>query len=130
MSDYTPPTADEISRVGAYWQRVKDMACDHPTLTFGSISSPDTPHCADCKRPLQILSDIQVDDRRKAWMDNSLNGTLAQQLERGGVRFLDADGVAQEVRLRAYPDEAFPHNEFVGMSVESIQSMLRATDVL
>ncbi len=128
MSDYTPPTPDEISRVAAYWQRVKDMACDHPTLTFDA-SHPDTRSCGDCRRPLRTLSDIQLAERDKARNRTELNGILSQQLERGGARFVDKDGMVQEVRLRAYRDDLFEHGEFVGLSVESIQAMLGATDV-
>lgn len=128
MSDYTPPTPDEISRVAAYWQRVKDMACEHGSLGF-LPTHPDRLCCVECNRPVRTLSDIQLAERDKALDRIELNGILAKQLERGGARFVDRDGVVQEVRLRAYPDEAFPHNEFVGLSVESIQSMLGATDV-
>lgn len=57
---YVPPTPDEIVRVGEYWARVKALACKHKEITFDVQGA----RCADCERPLQILSDIQLEERQ------------------------------------------------------------------
>lgn len=56
---YTPPTADELRRVAEHWRRVEALVCTHETLMFDSSCSGPT--CADCQRPLRILSDIQIE---------------------------------------------------------------------
>lgn len=63
MNEYVPPTQEEIARVAEYWNRVKFLACQHPSMTFDSIH-PDRPKCGACDRPLHILSDFQLDEMR------------------------------------------------------------------
>lgn len=62
-ASYEPPTQDEIQRVGAYWQRVKALVCEHPEMVFDGVG--EDPRCGDCGRPLRILSDIQIEEMRK-----------------------------------------------------------------
>lgn len=64
MAEYTPPTQEEIERVGTYWQRVKLLACQHATgLTFDSSTA--SPKCSDCDQPLRFMSDIQIEQIRE-----------------------------------------------------------------
>jgi len=57
-----PPTQDEIERVAAHWERVRALACTHPEITFHGPQEPPT--CSECQRPVQFLSDIQVEEIR------------------------------------------------------------------
>lgn len=53
------PTADELRRVAAYWNRVEALTCQHPEIVF---SGEDPPYCSKCDRPVQTMSDIQIDE--------------------------------------------------------------------
>lgn len=57
------PTADELRRVAEYWQWTRDLACEHPEVTFSSGGSPPT--CSECGRPLRWMSDVQIDAYRE-----------------------------------------------------------------
>lgn len=58
-------TPEELARVSAYWEWVKAIGCEHTTLTF----SIDQPVCSDCKRPVKILSDLQLEEMRRPTPD-------------------------------------------------------------
>lgn len=63
MGEYTPPTQDEIRRVAEYWRRVGDLTCAHEELTFERDTAG--PVCAKCRRPIRLLSDIQIEEMKR-----------------------------------------------------------------
>lgn len=125
-TDYTPPTSEEIRRVGEYWQRVKAMECQHTSF----VSDSSGWRCgAECGRPLTVLSDLQMEERSRPLDREEVITSLIQQLDRGGVRFT-TDGQRYEVRLHAHPDplDPSPGAECVCIEVENVALMLRATE--
>lgn len=64
------PTQDEIRRVGEYWQWVKDMACEHPEITFNNLDD-NRAACGKCGRPIVIMSDVQLEAIREKKTETS-----------------------------------------------------------
>lgn len=56
-------TPDEIQRVAQYWEQVKALACRHEFLTFQAGES--RPICSACDRPINFLSDLQIEELAK-----------------------------------------------------------------
>lgn len=128
MTDYTPPTQDEIDRVAAYWQRVKLLVCEHKTgLTFDSHTSG--PVCSDCGQALHFLTDVQIENLRlQPPLNPDVRDTIIRSLDRGGVRFA-VDGEWWDVRLHAHRElGAGVEEECVCLEVSEVVRLLRATD--
>jgi len=53
---------EEIDRVARYWQRVKEIACQHPELVF---EDGTTMTCGHCRRPIRMMSDTQIEEIRR-----------------------------------------------------------------
>lgn len=127
MTDYTPPTQDEIQRVAAHWRRVKALGCTHPTLTFGTHLN--APECRECGRPIRALSDIQIEEmKRRAPLTDDVRDRLLTQMDRGGVRFA-VEGQWYDSRFIAHGyDGEDPASERIVMLVDDVALMLRATE--
>jgi len=130
--NYTPPTNEEIHRVGEYWRRAKLLTCDH-SGGFTFRSSHTGPICTQCDEPIRFLSDVQLEQRRLAPTGNEVRDGLLDQMKRGGVMF-GIDGQWHEVRFHAHPYPGIAvarsqEEECVCMQVSEVEKMLRATEV-
>lgn len=132
MTDYTPPTQEEIERVAAYWRRVELLACTHKSGFNFSSDASGHPICADCDQRLHFLTDIQIEERkRQRPMDEDVLGTLLARLrqDRGGVT-VEVDGQWHDLRFEAHGyDGTNPDSEYAVASIEQVIKMLRATGV-
>jgi hypothetical protein len=126
MTDYTPPTQDEIQRVAQYWERVKRLSCEHNS---GFNFEVDTMVCADCHQPIRLVTAEQIENlRNRPPLNPDVRNRLLQQMDRGGVRFA-VDGQWYDVRFEAWGyDGSDPETEKYGMQAKDIALMLRATE--
>lgn len=56
------PSFEEIQRVGQYWAHVEALLCKHETIVF---SYGEGPTCEKCGRPVEMLSDLQIEDMKE-----------------------------------------------------------------
>lgn len=125
MSDYTPPTTEEIQRVAEYWRRAEILACEHKTgFTFSSAE----PICSDCGQVIRFLTDTQIEQIKARKPFNDVRDRLLSQMNRGGIRF-EADGRWYEVRFHAHGyDGTDPDSECICIEVKNVELLLQATD--
>jgi hypothetical protein len=57
------PTQTLIQRVAVHQRWQKAMLCTHPSVV---ISGSDPLMCGECDRPLRFLSDLQIEDIKRA----------------------------------------------------------------
>jgi hypothetical protein len=53
------PPDDLLQRVAVHQQWQEAMLCKHPSIT---MAYNEQPRCSECDRPVQFLSDVQVQD--------------------------------------------------------------------
>lgn len=51
-----------LKRVGEYQERQSALICTHPEMSWGGGWNSDGPTCTHCGRPVQFMSDIQIEE--------------------------------------------------------------------
>jgi hypothetical protein len=131
MTDYTPPTQDEIQRVAAYWQRVERLACQHQNgFTFDN-GAPDELLCADCRQIIRLVTAEQINQIKAREPYGDVRDRLLERIKRGGI-CVEVDGQWTDIRWTAHSalrDNGNEVHEYACLSTDDLRLILQATDV-